>query len=157
MFLHSQQPVVVHRDLKSLNVVLDMQFNIKICDFGLTEIMECTHITKKNNGGSPRYMAPELYDKKSKVTEKLDVWAMGCILAEIFGGKIPYDDIVELADLTRAILVDKRLPAIPTINCPLAVQQVIAACLTYDQERRPRSKDIFDQLRAAKKAQPRAT
>jgi len=67
------------------------------------------------------------------------------------------DDIVELADLTRAILVDKRLPAIPTINCPLAVQQVIAACLTYDQERRPRSKDIFDQLRAAKKAQPRAT
>jgi len=88
MFLHSQQPVVVHRDLKSLNVVLDMQFNIKICDFGLTEIMECTHITKKNNGGSPRYMAPELYDKKSKVTEKLDVWAMGCILAEIFGGKM---------------------------------------------------------------------
>ena len=35
--MHSQNPVVVHRDLKSLNVVLDLQLNVKICDFGLTE------------------------------------------------------------------------------------------------------------------------
>merc|ERR1719265_598307 len=67
-YLHSQNPLVVHRDLKSLNVVLDLQLNIKICDFGLTESMERTHITKKNNGGSPRYMAPELFDDKSKIT-----------------------------------------------------------------------------------------
>ena len=42
--------------LRSLNVVLDLQLNIKICDFGLTESMERTHITKKNNGGSPRFV-----------------------------------------------------------------------------------------------------
>jgi len=151
-FLHSQNPIVVHRDLKSLNVVLDYSFNIKICDFGLTEIMEGTHISKKNNGGSPRYMAPELFDKKSKITEKIDVWAMGCIFGEIFGGKIPYKGVVDLPDLTRNILVFRKLPEIPSNeNCPPAAQKVIADCLTYEGELRPSSRDIFDRLMCVKK------
>ena len=73
---------------QSLNVVLDLSLNLKLCDFGLTESMvgrrslcpcnrsflfsplrglsrqERTHITKKNNGGSPRYMAPEVSESK---------------------------------------------------------------------------------------------
>jgi len=46
-YLHSQDPVVVHRDLKTQNVVLDLNLNVKLCDFGLTESMERTHISKK--------------------------------------------------------------------------------------------------------------
>eukprot|EP00932_Pfiesteria_piscicida_P007039 SRR837773.17026.p1 GENE.SRR837773.17026~~SRR837773.17026.p1 ORF type:complete len:118 (+),score=45.99 SRR837773.17026:32-355(+) len=88
-YLHSQTPTIVHRDLKSLNVVLDLSLNVKICDFGLTEHMERTHITKKNNGGSPRYMAPELFDSKTKITEKIDIWAMGCILLRSAAGPCP--------------------------------------------------------------------
>ena len=63
----------VHRDLKSLNIVLDLQYQAKICDFGLTQSMEKTHISLKEgaNGGSPRYMAPECYDSKGKITEKV--------------------------------------------------------------------------------------
>ncbi|CAE7303970.1 unnamed protein product [Symbiodinium pilosum] len=93
-FLHGHSPPVVHRDLKSLNIVLDRIYNAKICDFGLTQSMEKTHITLKEggNGGSPRYMAPECYDCKGKITEKVDVWALGCILVEVFGGPLPYDD-----------------------------------------------------------------
>merc|ERR1719409_594270 len=113
MYSHSQSPVVVHRDLKSLNVVLDLSLNIKICDFGLTEPMDRTHIEKKNNGGSPRYMAPELFDQRSKITEKVDVWAMGCIFIEIFGGPLPYEGINTLAELTRELTVHKRAPSIP--------------------------------------------
>merc|ERR1719436_248564 len=113
MYLHSQNPVVVHRDLKSLNVVLDMSLNIKLCDFGLTESMDRTHITKKNNGGSPRYMAPELFDSRTKITEKVDIWSMGCIFNEIFAGGLPYEGINTLADLTREMLVHKRTPTIP--------------------------------------------
>merc|ERR1712151_645695 len=120
MYLHLQTPIVVHRDLKSLNVVLDLSLNVKICDFGLTESMDRTHITKKNNGGSPRYMAPELFDSKSKITEKVDIWSMGCIFTEINGGPLPYEGINTLADLTREMLVNKRIPVIPqTIVEPL--------------------------------------
>merc|ERR1712138_286908 len=126
-YLHNQNPVVVHRDLKSLNVVLDLQLNVKICDFGLTESMERTHITKKNNGGSPRYMAPELFDDKSKITEKIDLWAMGCLFIEIFGGPLPYEGINTLAELTRAMLVEKRIPYVSP-HFPPELKSIILSC-----------------------------
>jgi len=150
MYLHAQTPTVVHRDLKSLNVVLDLSLNIKICDFGLTEPMERTHITKKNNGGSPRYMAPELFDSKTKITEKIDVWAMGCIFVEICGGPLPYETISTLADLTREMLVHRRTPDVPNI-IPEEVRQVICLCLSFDYRMRPSCKGAFEQLQAAKK------
>jgi len=150
VYLHSQIPCVVHRDLKSLNVVLDLNLNIKICDFGLTESMDRTHITKKNNGGSPRYMAPELFDNKSKITEKVDVWAMGCIFVEIFGGPLPYEGINTLADLTREMVVNKRTPMIP-VHIPGSIQQIIRSCLQFDHRLRPTSKLVFDQSKVAKR------
>lgn len=149
-YLHKQQPVVVHRDLKSLNVVLDMNLNLKLCDFGLTESMDRTHITKKNNGGSPRYMAPELFDSKSKITEKVDIWSMGCIFTEIFGGPLPYEGINTLADLTREMLVNRRMPAIPQ-TIPGNIQDVIRCCYNFDSRMRPSAKQAFDHLRDAKR------
>lgn len=150
VYLHSQVPCVVHRDLKSLNVVLDLNLNVKLCDFGLTESMERTHITKKNNGGSPRYMAPELFDSKSKITEKVDIWSMGCIFTEIFGGPLPYEGINTLADLTREMLVHKRTPHIPPdIHEP--IQKIIRSCYNFDSRLRPSARQVFDQMRDAKK------
>eukprot|EP00931_Biecheleriopsis_adriatica_P027256 TRINITY_DN1641_c0_g1_i1.p1 TRINITY_DN1641_c0_g1~~TRINITY_DN1641_c0_g1_i1.p1 ORF type:complete len:772 (+),score=106.15 TRINITY_DN1641_c0_g1_i1:171-2318(+) len=149
-YLHSQNPVVVHRDLKSLNVVLDLSLNLKLCDFGLTESMDRTHITKKNNGGSPRYMAPELFDNKSKITEKVDIWSMGCIFTEINGGPLPYEGINTLAELTREMLVNRRTPSIPpTIAEPLQV--VVRSCYNFDGRFRPAARQVYDQLRDAKK------
>lgn len=150
LYLHSQIPVVVHRDLKSLNVVLDLRLNLKLCDFGLTECMERTHITKKNNGGSPRYMAPELFDSKSKITEKVDIWSTGCIFSEIFGGTLPYDGINTLADLTREMLVNKRTPAIP-VHIAEPIQNIIRSCYNFDCRLRPSARQIFEQLRDAKR------
>jgi len=150
MYLHSQTPVVVHRDLKSLNVVLDMNLNLKLCDFGLTESMERTHITKKNNGGSPRYMAPELFDSRSKITEKVDIWSMGCIFTEIFGGPLPYEGINTLADLTREMLVHRRMPGIPS-HIPEPIQNIIRSCYNFDARLRPKASQVFEQLREAKR------
>jgi len=149
-YLHDQNPTIVHRDLKSLNVVLDLNLNVKICDFGLTESMERTHMTKRNNGGSPRYMAPELFDSKTKITEKIDIWALGCIYVEIFGGKLPYDTINTLTDLTREMLVHRRSPNVPEFIFE-AIRAVIHSCLDFDHRLRPTSKQTFGQLKAAKK------
>jgi len=149
-YLHDQNPTVVHRDLKSLNVVLDLNLNVKICDFGLTESMERTHMTKRNNGGSPRYMAPELFDSKTKITEKIDIWALACIYVEIFGGRLPYDSINTLADLTREMLVHRRSPNVPDFIFE-EIRGVIHSCLGFDHRLRPTSKQTFCQLKAAKK------
>merc|ERR1719487_2607196 len=149
-YLHSQNPVVVHRDLKTQNVVLDLNLNLKLCDFGLTESMDRTHITKRNNGGSPRYMAPELFDNKSKITEKVDIWSMGCIFTEIFGGPLPYEGINTLADLTREMLVHRRMPQIPP-QLPESIQNINRSCYNFDARLRPAAKQIFDQLKDVKK------
>mmetsp|Transcript_57612 Transcript_57612/g.135051 ORF Transcript_57612/g.135051 Transcript_57612/m.135051 type:complete len:650 (-) Transcript_57612:25-1974(-) len=150
-YLHSQTPTIVHRDLKSLNVVLDLSLNIKICDFGLTESMDRTHITKKNNGGSPRYMAPELFDSKTKITEKIDVWAMGCIFVEICGGPLPYENITTLADLTKEMLIRRRTPDIPDFITGM-IRDICSSCLSFHYEDRPSSKQAFELLKAAKRA-----
>lgn len=145
-YLHSQRPIVVHRDLKSLNVVLDHQLNIKICDFGLTEPMLRTHITKKNNGGSPRYMAPELFDSKAKVTEKIDVWAMGCIFVEICGGPLPYSTITTLVELTKEILARRRSPSVPE-TVFAEIKPIINQCLVFDSWLRRSSREVYNYLR----------
>lgn len=150
MYLHAQNPVVVHRDLKSLNVVLDLNLNLKLCDFGLTESMDRTHITKKNNGGSPRYMCPELFDNKSKITEKVDIWSMGCIFIEIHGGPLPYEGINTLMELTREMLVRKRPPSIPP-QVPEIIQHLISSCHNFDSRLRPTARQTYDQYKDAKK------
>jgi len=150
LYLHSQVPCIVHRDLKSLNVVLDLSLNLKLCDFGLTEAMEGTHLVKKNNGGSPRYMAPELFDNKSLITEKVDIWSMGCIFSEIFGGPLPYEGINTLPDLHREMLVNRRMPKIPS-KIPDGVQDAIRRCYTFDPRMRPSCKRVFEQLKDIKR------
>uniref|UniRef100_A0A0G4H0T1 Protein kinase domain-containing protein n=1 Tax=Chromera velia CCMP2878 TaxID=1169474 RepID=A0A0G4H0T1_9ALVE len=101
-YLHSRTPVVVHRDMKAMNVVLDLSLGAKLCDFGLTHAMEKTHISRQDAapGGSPRYMAPELWEAGSRLTEKVDIWALGCILIETFGEKAAEKHDKKIATLT---------------------------------------------------------
>merc|ERR1712217_194854 len=93
------------------NVVMDMELNAKLCDFGLTQSMEKTHISKRDNeGGSPRYMAPELFDCHGKITEKVDVWALGCIVLEVYSGRLPYAGCSKIQDVMTKALVRKESP-----------------------------------------------
>ncbi|CAE7406535.1 unnamed protein product [Symbiodinium natans] len=147
-FLHGHAPPVVHRDLKSLNIVLDRIYNAKICDFGLTQSMEKTHITLKEggNGGSPRYMAPECYDCKGKITEKVDVWALGCILVEVFGGPLPYDDCQNIQQIVAKVLIDKQLPYIPH-HLPAGVRPIVEDCFQFEFKQRASAQDVYSRIR----------
>ena len=61
-YLHSCNPLVIHRDLKTQNVILTPENNIKLVDFGKTKPMHRQSLClDEDNGGSPRYMAPECY------------------------------------------------------------------------------------------------
>merc|ERR1719229_439108 len=123
-----------------MNILLDSMGNAKICDFGLAQNMElsATSIPRKldGEGGSPRYMAPECYDAMhGKLTEKVDVWAMGCIFIELFGGILPYADCSTMAQLSARILLERRPPDVPpSIPTPLA--RLICACVHFEGARR---------------------
>merc|ERR1719310_1133253 len=99
-----------------MNILLDAQVCAKICDFGLAQRMETTHMQRRmeGEGGSPRYMAPECFDTATKLTEKIDVWALGCIFIELFGNQLPYHDCSNIAQLTKRILFERRSPDIPS-------------------------------------------
>ncbi|CAH8289987.1 unnamed protein product [Eruca vesicaria subsp. sativa] len=83
--------MVVHRDLKPENLLLDSRCNIKIADFGLSNVMRDGHFLK-TSCGSPNYAAPEVISGKLYAGPEVDVWSCGVILYALLCGTLPFDD-----------------------------------------------------------------
>jgi len=83
--------MVVHRDLKPENLLLDSRGNIKLADFGLSNIMRDGHLLK-TSCGSPNYAAPEVISGKLYAGTEVDVWSCGVILYALLCGSLPFDD-----------------------------------------------------------------
>lgn len=88
-YCHSHK--IVHRDLKPENLLLDDQLNIKIADFGLSNIMSDGNFLK-TSCGSPNYAAPEVISGKLYAGPEVDVWSCGVILYVMLCGRLPFDD-----------------------------------------------------------------
>lgn len=150
-FLHSKTPPFVHRDLKSLNVVMNYQLDAKLCDFGLTQSMEKTHISRRENeGGSPRYMAPELFDSKGRITEKVDVWALGCLALEVYAGRVPHEECSTIQQVMIKTLVDKKLPFIDFNGVPRELRALGELCFVFDPRQRIGASEFLEGLRSLK-------
>lgn len=136
-YMHSCDPVVIHRDLKTQNLVLDADYSVKLCDFGKSQPMidGSALPPQEDNGGSPRYMAPECFQAGSYITEKVDIWSLGCCLVEVFGGPLPYEDVPQMSQVVVLILRHRQPPLVP----PWFVQEVqpmLAQCFDFEPQRR---------------------
>lgn len=97
-YLHSKG--IVHRDIKSLNVVLDRDYHAKWCDFGLAQLKQHSTTTSKADAsgggglaGTLHWMAPELFSRKSSTPRmQSDIWALGMLFYELASRGIPYKD-----------------------------------------------------------------
>ncbi|CAH1389049.1 unnamed protein product [Nezara viridula] len=117
-YLHSMEKPLIHRDLKSANVLLDENLTPKVGDFGLVKagkpFGKLTMFTSTVVGTSA-YMAPEAF--KGEISPKGDVFSFGVVVLEIITGLPPYDEEREIVDLLTyvnevddiSVLVDKRL------------------------------------------------
>ncbi|URE18814.1 SNF1-related protein kinase [Musa troglodytarum] len=83
--------MVVHRDLKPENLLLDSKCDVKIADFGLSNVMRDGHFLK-TSCGSPNYAAPEVISGKLYAGPEVDVWSCGVILYALLCGTLPFDD-----------------------------------------------------------------
>ncbi|XP_009134629.1 SNF1-related protein kinase catalytic subunit alpha KIN10 isoform X1 [Brassica rapa] len=83
--------MVVHRDLKPENLLLESKCNVKIADFGLSNVMRDGHFLK-TSCGSPNYAAPEVISGKLYAGPEVDVWSCGVILYALLCGTLPFDD-----------------------------------------------------------------
>ncbi|KAL7513385.1 hypothetical protein ACHAXN_010466 [Cyclotella atomus] len=101
-YLHSQDPPIIHRDLKCDNIFINgTSGDLRIGDFGLS-----TAISKKNQPlsvlGTPEFMAPELYDES--YDEKVDIYAFGMLLLEIATNQVPYHECSNPAQIYKKVI-----------------------------------------------------
>mmetsp|Transcript_88249 Transcript_88249/g.254666 ORF Transcript_88249/g.254666 Transcript_88249/m.254666 type:complete len:688 (+) Transcript_88249:51-2114(+) len=88
-YCHFQK--IVHRDLKPENLLLDASLNIKIADFGLSNLMRDGDFLR-TSCGSPNYAAPEVISGHLYAGPEVDVWSCGVILYALLCGSLPFDD-----------------------------------------------------------------
>ena len=88
-YLHTHQ--VSHRDLKPENILIDGDGNVKLADFGLSNIMK-DGIFLYSSCGSPNYAAPELISGKYYNGASIDIWSCGVILYTLLTGSLPFNE-----------------------------------------------------------------
>eukprot|EP00282_Hemiselmis_andersenii_P023070 CAMPEP_0172017050 /NCGR_PEP_ID=MMETSP1041-20130122/11354_1 /TAXON_ID=464988 /ORGANISM="Hemiselmis andersenii, Strain CCMP439" /LENGTH=412 /DNA_ID=CAMNT_0012672047 /DNA_START=86 /DNA_END=1321 /DNA_ORIENTATION=- len=93
--------MVVHRDLKPENLLLDANLNVKIADFGLSNMMRDGSFLK-TSCGSPNYAAPEVISGHLYAGAEVDIWSCGVILYALLCGNLPFDD-ENIANLFKKI------------------------------------------------------
>ncbi|WOH01814.1 hypothetical protein DCAR_0521199 [Daucus carota subsp. sativus] len=160
---HDCHPLVIHRDVKSNNILLDANLEARIADFGLAKMMPKKNETVSMVAGSYGYIAPE-YGYTLKVDEKSDIYSYGVVLMELLTGKRPLDpgfgesvDIVEW--IRRKRLDNKALEETldPNVgNCQhvqeemLLVLRIAILCTAKFPKDRPSMRDVITMLGEAK-------
>ncbi|TKY49879.1 Receptor protein kinase BRI 3 [Spatholobus suberectus] len=113
---HSCIPHIIHRDMKSSNILLDENFEARVSDFGMARLVNAldTHLTVSTLAGTPGYVPPEYY-QSFRCTAKGDVYSYGVILLELLSGKRPIDSS-EFGDDTNLVGWSKKLYKEKRIN-----------------------------------------
>lgn len=162
-YLHEGlEPKVVHRDVKSSNILLDSQWNAKVSDFGLAKLLGAgnSHVTTRVMG-TFGYVAPE-YASTGMLTEKSDVFSYGVLVMELVTGRVPVDisrppGEVNLVDWLKAMVGSRRSdevadPKMEVKPSPRALKRALLValrCVDPDAQRRPKMGHVVHMLEAA--------
>lgn len=142
-WLHGATPQIIHRDLKPQNLLVDEHWNVKVCDFGLSQVKLREEKIRdgKSIPGTPLWMAPEVLLGK-EVDEKADVYSFGVVLWEIVTGQEPFPHMDSYGTFKKAITKDHERPQIPSDTHP-SIKALMEACWHPDPSRRPSFTEIL--------------
>ncbi|XP_074389673.1 serine/threonine-protein kinase PAK 1-like [Zonotrichia albicollis] len=147
-FLHSRQ--VIHRDIKSCNVLVGTDGSVKLGDFGLCAQLSPEHSKRSSSVGTPSWMAPEVV-RGEAYGPKVDIWSLGIMGLEMVEGEAPYQ---REARLRVFELIERNGP--PKLQNPrhhsALLRDFLRCCLQADEDRRWSAQELL-QVRKSKGAQ----
>ncbi|CAL0305608.1 unnamed protein product [Lupinus luteus] len=143
-YLHCLKPPIVHWDLKSPNLLVDKNWTVKVCDFGLSRFKADTFIPSKSVAGTPEWMAPEFL-RGEPTNEKSDVYSFGVILWELVTMQQPWSGLIP-AQVVGAVAFQNRKLAVPQ-NISPALASLMESCWADDPSQRPSFASIVDSLK----------
>jgi len=143
-YLHNEAPFkIIHRDLKSKNVVITADMVIKLCDFGSSRYMNQT--TRMSVAGTYPWMAPEVI-QSMPVSEACDSYSYAVVLWEMLTREIPFKGM-EGVQVAWVVVVQEERPTIPT-TCPPKFAELLKKCWLTDPKLRPTFVEIRQILEA---------
>ncbi|KAL9267491.1 putative receptor-like protein [Drosera capensis] len=168
-YLHEAiEPKVVHRDIKSSNILIDDEFNAKVSDFGLAKLLGAgkSHVTTRVMG-TFGYVAPE-YANTGLLNEKSDVYSFGVLLLESITGRDPVDygrpqQEVNLVDWLKMMVgsrrseevVDPNIDARPSTKALKRALLTALRCVDPDSDKRPKMGQVVRMLESEEYPVPR--
>ena len=135
--LHTNDPQIIHQDIKPANILIDNMHNYAITDFGISSRKGGVHgYLDEENSGTLAYMAPERFHEEEPKPQS-DIWAFGATLFEILTGEVPFGE-----NGGKAQRPEDPIPSVQGV--PMAVNRLIGACLDYNPDGRPTARDLAE-------------
>jgi serine/threonine protein kinase len=138
---------VIHRDLKSSNIMIDRDGNVRIMDFGIARSLESKRITGEGfTVGTPEYMSPEQVSGKD-LNQTSDIYSFGIILFEMLTGGVPFDGDSSLDIALQHKVSPPPDPREINVHITDELSLLIFKCLDKDRERRyQKAEEVFAEL-----------
>eukprot|EP00771_Trimastix_marina_P003759 gnl/Trimastix_PCT/5135.p1 GENE.gnl/Trimastix_PCT/5135~~gnl/Trimastix_PCT/5135.p1 ORF type:complete len:353 (-),score=104.50 gnl/Trimastix_PCT/5135:45-1103(-) len=130
-YLHCFAPPMIHRDLKSPNILVDSTWTVKVADFGLTRLKSDLKMTVC---GTPWWSAPEILVDDTNYSEKCDVYSFGIIVFEVLTRCLPYT--FNPMHTAIEVTVNGRRPVLPQC-CPPCIADLARRCWATSPDARP--------------------
>ncbi|ETN02570.1 TKL/DRK protein kinase [Phytophthora nicotianae INRA-310] len=148
-YLHAHSPPLIHRDVKSNNVLISNELEPKLIDFGVSRVV--LDLTMTAGIGTPFWTAPEVLEG-DRYTEQADIYSFGVVLSELDMCKTPYTDAVTEGgskarhfQILQEVMAGELRPNFSE-DCPSRVLRVAMACLSLDPSSRPTASEVIRQL-----------
>jgi len=153
LYLHTRSPPIIHRDLKSPNLLVDALWHVKISDFNLSRALEQDSFSTSLQITNPRWLAPEIL-RGEHGGKAADVYSFGIVLWELMTWRLPWGNESNPFSIINSVLQGRQLE-IPkesdlpagNLRCYDRYVSLIHQCWLYDTSKRPAMDYLVSELR----------